>query len=278
MAAPYSGALKRSLVPQAGAQVWGTGINPIHEEYGSPAVRLAEIPPLRGETIAPKGAVPETLVNPELWGYTLEDSRVTGVDYDARPAWNEQPEQYRGDADEHPAWSASQSVNENFRSMHDGAHRYDQKYADSLPNETVTEGWRNKPKGSPANAKPSDPSQYEMQTSMVQRDRTRVNDHAVARGTDGSRAGIASRIVGQKLKIYSGQLRHYDMFPRQQTPNIPRPFSYRTAGTGIRRWMLRNEMADQYPIERVPPEDPYIGQQETSFTEDYGYTPEDYYG
>jgi len=273
--APYTGGLRRSLVPYSGAQVWGTGINPIHELYGSPADRLEAIRDREGDVAPPSKSVPEDLIATDLWGYQVDtNTRNTEVDYDAHPEWNQQPEQYRGDADDHPAWNASQSVNENFRSVHGGAHRYDQKNFDSIPSETVTEGWRNKPKGQPANAKPSDPSQYEIQTSMRQREETRNNDHAVARATDQPRSSILSRIIGQKLKIYSGERRHYDMFPRQQTPII-RPFSYRTAGTGRRGEMLPNEMFDQYPLQRVPPQDPYIGEPETSLDAGYGYTPED---
>jgi hypothetical protein len=271
---PYSGSLRRSLVPYSGEQVWGTGINPVHEFYGGPPDRLEPIQLPHGETVTPRDAVPQQYVSPELWGYTLDDERNTTVYYDARPQWNEQPEAYRGDSLNHPAWDDSRGTSELFRAQHEGAHRYDQKYADSLPNETVTEGWRNKPKGQKAVAEPSDPSQYEMQTSMRQRDQTRVNDAAVARSTDAPRESIASRIIGQKLKIFSGQMRHYDMLPKEQTQNI-RPFSYRTAGTG-RGWrMLPNAMFSQYPIQRTPPPEPSTGPLEEDLTQDYGYTPED---
>lgn len=271
---PYTGALRRSLVPYAGEQVWGTGINPVHEYYGGPPDRLEPIQLPHGETVSPRDAVPQQFIAPELWGYTLDDERNTTVYYDDRPQWNEQPEAYRGDALNHPAWDDSRAVSEDFRGQHEGAHRYDQKLADSLPDETVTEGWRNKPKGKDAVAEPSDPSQYEIQTSMRQRDQTRVNDHAVSRATDAPRASIMSRIVGQKLKIYSGQMRHYDMTPRTQTQNV-RPFSYRTAGTGLRRRMLPNAMFDQYPIQRTPPPEPSTGPLEENLSQDYGYTPED---
>lgn len=273
---PYSGGLRRSLVPYVGEQVWGTGINPVHELYGSPGLRVTPYPLREGESAPPSESIAQQMVNPEEWGYTHEDPPNTTVYYDDRPSWNEQPDQYRGNSDEHPPYNASQSVNENFRSKHEGAHRVDpeQKEADVLPSETVTEGWRNKPKGDPANAKPSDPSQYEIQTSMRQREQTRVNDQAVARSTDYPRASIASRIIGQRLKVYSGQLRHYDMFPRQQSPMI-RPFSYRTAGTGRGGDMLPNEMFTIDPVLRTPPPDPYMGEREDAISEGFGYTPED---
>lgn len=271
---PYTGNLRRATIPYAGEQVWGTGINPVHELYGGPPDRLDPIQLPHGQTTAPVDGVPQTLVNPELWGYTLDDERNTVVFYDARPEWNEQPEEYRGDSLNHPAWDDSRGQSEEFRSQHEGAHRYDQKFADSLPSETVSEGWRNKPKGSAATAEPSDPSQYEIQTSMRQRDLSRNNDHAVSRSTDKPRESIASRIVGQKMKIFSGGRRHYDMLPREQTQSA-RPFSYRTAGTGIRRWMYPNQMFDQYPIQRTPPPEPSTGPLEEDLGEGYGYTPED---
>jgi hypothetical protein len=274
----YTGGLRRSFqIPYEGAEKWGTGINPIHEEYGSDALRLEPLPERRGETAQPRGSVPEQLIATNLWGYTPEDSTyATGVDYDGRPSWNEQPAEYRGDSDDHPPYNASGGVRENFRAMHDGAHRFRQKLADALPSETVTEGWRNKPKGSPADSEPSDPSQYEMQTSMTQRYKTRDNSHAVARMTDAARATIDSRVTGQKLKIYSGEQRHYDMMPREQTP-ILRGFSYRTAGTGPVRYLRPNEYVPVMPVQRVPPPDPYEGDPETELTSGYGYTPEDVY-
>jgi hypothetical protein len=111
-----------------------------------------------------------------------------------------------------------------------------------------------------------------MQTSMQQRYQTRVNDHAVARGADGPRAGIESRVIGQRLKVYSGGERHYDMLPREQD-DMPRPFYYRTAGTGDPANMAPNAMWEIDPIQRVTPPDPYLGADETDLG--YGYTSED---
>jgi hypothetical protein len=143
-----------------------------------------------------------------------------------------------------------------------------------IPSETVSEGWVNKEQGRPGNAKPSDPSQYERQTSMQQRYRARNNDHAVMRGTDAGRSHINSRVAGQIVKRYSEGLRHYDMFPFQQTPETNRrAFFYRTAGTGLPEQMQPNEMWTQYPLERTPAPDPYIGPPDVSM--DYGYTSED---
>jgi hypothetical protein len=148
-----------------------------------------------------------------------------------------------------------------------------------IPTETVSEGWLNKPKGTPANAVPSSTAQLERQTSMQQRYQIRTNDAAVLRDTDVARAPIDSKVTGQKLKVYSGGERHYDMLPKAQD-TIPRPFWYRQAGTGDIADMAPNELWYIEPIERIPPPDPCIGNPETGFTQTHGYTTEDsqYYG
>jgi hypothetical protein len=164
-----------------------------------------------------------------------------------------------------------------IRSIFDGARKANYKMADSLPSETVSEGWLNKAKdGKLADARTSDPSQYEIQTSMTQRYQTRVNNAAVARGTDNERASIESRTAPQKVKHFSGEERHYDMFPAQQT-EILRPFLYRKAGTGPEQYLEPNEMYVATAIQRVPPPDPSLGVTETDSSLDYGYTDEDYF-
>jgi hypothetical protein len=276
MALPVTGSWSRqNVIPYATTTVWGTGINSIHAVTGEgDAVRLGQIHSWDGNVTLTHEAVPDQITEEERWGYTPDDTAFNGIVYDGRPGWNEQPATYRGGTDDHPSWSAPGAVNESFRGEREGARKTDPDSVNSLPSETVSEGWLNKPKGQPADAKPSNPSQYEIQTSMVQRYKTRDNDASVNRGTDESRTGIMSRVVGQKLKIFSGGERHYDMFPRQQT-DIPRAFYYRTAGTGPRGWMFPNAMYDQLPIERIPPDDPQIGLQETNIPQDYGYTGED---
>jgi hypothetical protein len=277
-------------IPYTGAAKWGTGINPVHAMYG-------EGPPIRimgregeegsaGYDGQPAGlnSLPQDWIPAELWGYHHQDSTINNyVYYDDRPTWGEQPPDYRADVVNHPpgmsndpAETKTTGTNNVFRQIQEGAHRYRQKFADSLPSETVTEGWRNKPKGNPANSQVSADSQYTIQTSMQQRYRARNNDHAVARSTDDPRHVIHSRVIGQRLKIYSGQERHYDMFPFQQD-EINRPFWYRRAGTGIPEMMGPNEMYQSQAYQRTPPPDPDMGPQEV---DQYGYTGEDqmYYG
>jgi hypothetical protein len=120
--------------------------------------------------------------------------------------------------------------------------------------------------------------QYERQTSMQQRYAVRNNNLAVKRGTDEPRTDIGSRTAGQKLKTYSGEIpgsnRHYDMFP-YQADQIPRPFHYRTAGTGYQQWMEANQWWQVQPVRRTPPPDPSMGIPETGEDQNFGYTAED---
>jgi hypothetical protein len=112
---------------------------------------------------------------------------------------------------------------------------------------------------------------------MAQRYQTRVNDHAVQRNADEPRSPISSLVTGQKIKYYSGGERHYDMTPRQQTPETAREFFYRTAGTGEPSWMEDNEQWDIVGMERTPPSDPYVGIPDTGDQLQYGYSGEDFF-
>jgi hypothetical protein len=143
-----------------------------------------------------------------------------------------------------------------------------------IPSETVSEGWLNKPQGTPADSKPSDDNQLIIQTSMTQRYRTRTNAGALARNTDEPRSDIPSKVTGQRIKVYSGGERHYDMLPKEQDAMV-RPFWYRTAGTGRADDMVPNTMYSISALQRIPPPDPSMGMPETEFVNEFGYTDED---
>jgi hypothetical protein len=285
-----------------GAAVWGSGINPVHGQYGGPPLRVEG----RNEQtpkVQPVDQSMDQTSQGELWGYTPEDwSYLNPAPLEhwvLRDQWNpgdfgiapsfpaatvNTPERRRNVTAGFPSWGQrSWAGLAWFRAQFMGEHRYPvdptwprgAELVRSLPSETVSEGWENKARGKVADAKPSSPDQYEMQTSMQQRYRSRNNQHAVARSTDDPRTDISSRIAGQKLKVYSGQQRHYDMFPFQQD-EIIRPFWYRTAGTGEYTDMIPNEQMERTPIMRVPPMDPSIGIPASAPTgSDYGYTQED---
>jgi hypothetical protein len=188
-----------------------------------------------------------------------------------------------------PPWGRSGAV---FRALRQGAQRYrlyhvpdsayspiTQEQPNSLPTETVSEGWINKTTSFLADASPSDPSQYEVQSSMRQRYEVRNNQRAQARATDDARSRIESRVAGMVEKVYSTGERCYDMFP-YQIDQIERPFRYRTAGVGPAEWMTTNEYNSLTAVQRTPPPDPAMGVPEVQEPADYGYTGEDtmYYG
>ena len=200
-----------------------------------------------------------------------------------------------------PAWASRpwQFVNkEKLRSFRGGEAEKDtpgpRGTSSEIPVEDVAEGWVNK--GSSGridpgevpddNVMPSAVAQYERQTSMQQRHLPLENERAVLRGTDEARTSVASRIVAMKLRQFSGQYpfvpgveetyRAYDMFP-YQIDDIPRPFTYRTAGTGPQRYLETNEQWMRTPMQRQPPPDPSMGipESELTDTDQFGYSTED---
>lgn len=323
MARAYRGPYARPSaypVPYATANVWGTGIDPIHSYYGEgPPVRVRGRSGASGSSPVDESgsrrdyqqAADSESLNPDqslLWGYPdgidySPDSFGGGADapistgdtapgihwyQDDRPAWNEAPAQERArtSTGDQPSWGSGGGI---FRAIRGGAHTYrlwhvkDSGYSpitaeqpDSNPTETVSEGWRNKVTSFVADANPSAPGQYEVQTSMRQRYGVRDNNRAQLRNTDDPRSRIASRVMPMVEKVYSTGERLYDMFP-YQIDQMERPFTNRTAGVGRADWMLPNAYHAVSPIERTPPPDPGMGMPEVS---DYGYTGEDtmYYG
>jgi hypothetical protein len=213
---------------------------------------------------------------------------------DDHPSWNEPTEQERvRRTSKMPSWGQGGRF---FRAVRMGAARYrlypledenegghyapvSAEQPNSLPTETVSEGWINKTTSFLADASPSDPSQYEVQSSMRQRYGTRDNLRAQARSTDDPRSRIESRVAGMIEKVYSTGERSYDMFP-YQIDQIERPFRYRTAGVGPAEWMTTNEYNSLTAVQRTPPPDPAMGVPEVQEPDAYGYTGEDtmYYG
>ena len=183
-------------------------------------------------------------------------------------------------------WGMPQRVYEALRSIRAGQGDGDtpgpRGTSSEIPTETVNQGWLNKPASGMEegyipddNVLTSDPAQYERQTSMQQRHQTLNNERAMQRGADDPRTSIPSRIAPMKLKVYSGEERHYDMFPYQMD-DIPRPFSYRTAGTGPQEYMVSNEQRQRNAMQRTPPPDASMGTPDTELSGDeYGYVNED---
>jgi hypothetical protein len=189
-------------------------------------------------------------------------------------------------------WGMSGAAKNRLRGIRGGQTEADTGWqqrgtSSEIPMETVSEGWLNKPStGMDMGHVPdddvygmvSDPAQYERNTSMQQRHKTQNNQRAVMRGQDMPRSEIPSRIAPQKLKVYSGQQRHYDMFP-YQIDDMPRGFQYRTAGVGPTTYLETNEQWTRTPMQRTPPPDPSMGMPDTEVGSDgnteYGYSNED---
>lgn len=285
-----------NTVPYTGAAVWGTGINPVHQFYGSDAARIAGRTGTQGsagygpgEKTPPFAASPDFVQTGEPWGYQPEDLAgldvfadpevaIHGIyfDQDGWPDWTEQTPQTRANTDLRAIYpvGAPGLVADTVRGVRYGPRDDDSEVSNEIPTETVSEGWENKLRGQEDLAQVSDPAQYERQTSMQQRFAVRNNRHAVQRGTDAARTPIGSREAGQKIKPFSGEQRHYDMFPFQQDV-ILRPFSYRTAGVGRAEWMRPNEMFVASPLTRTPPPDPAMGPEDFTLSDQFGYTGED---
>jgi hypothetical protein len=267
-----------------GARKWGTGNNPVHEIYGEgPPLSITNRLPGPSSPTDQLGEVDPSLEPADDYGYCMEDIASLGPYTGFPPEWGTETDDYRAsvaDQGGQPSWDMTSTDPEvvQYRNTQELDPRlWRGVMLKSFPTETVTEGWRNKETGAIETALVSDPSQYIMQTSMMQVDPVagRNNSHATARGTDDPRNNIRTRLTGQKIKPWSEGQRNADMFPYQQDTLI-RPFTYRTAGTGYPEQMETNEMYVSYPVQRDVPPDPYLGPEETDVISDgYGYVPED---
>lgn len=147
------------------------------------------------------------------------------------------------------------------------------------PDDNAAQGWINKNKSTEDDAVVSDPRQYEMQTSMTQRNKVRAGSQISGTASE-YEAPVASRITGKKVKDWAAptSVRHQDMYPYQQD-YIIRPFWLRNAGTGPRPWMKANDLYESQAYSRMPPDNPYPGPQvhqvAADTSQNYGYTEED---
>lgn len=251
-----------------GARKWGTGINVVHASTDDGTGRVMT----PGE--APYGLPANSPILGYQYGYTVEDLAATGdQSFTAwHPGLGETAKRGKSDL---PPWGHRKGppAGTGLRSLKRGMSEKETE-AQQIPSETVSEGWRNKVHGSVSNSVVSDPSQYEVQTSSRQRDETRVNSAASIRGTDAGRSPIASRIPGQKIKVYSTGERLDDMTPWTQDL-FHRVFRMRIAGTGDPSLLEPNEMYTSQPMTREVPADVYQGVSETAGN--YGYVTGDYY-
>jgi hypothetical protein len=271
---PITGNWKARQSLYAGASRWGTGVNPIH------AIRDGD-----GRNIAPDGTtnlVPAELTDPyanDVLGYCDEDSASTLYGYGTETGTADRPERpavtedFRGSSlPGFPSWGRRKGGTPGGIAIRAEDHGAEITYTSKEDfARSAAAGWENKVTSEVNDAETSDPAQYEMQTSMTQRDKTREGSQTSGRASTYS-APIHSRIPAMMEKKYSGAYRHGDMLPREQT-YAPRPFWNRNAGTGDPSWMKVNETATRTPLQRTPPTDPYQGTYVGAT--DYGYTGED---
>jgi hypothetical protein len=273
-----------------GAERWGTGINPVHavRDSGSRETGIKEnLLPL-GADDAEGGVVPEEILGPEQWGYSSEEASLfPGEDYrylvTDHPNWDDgtvgradrdgqimeagaypQPEGW-------PSWGPHGTGGdqdfplqdypggENLRAYSDGSETETSR-AIAVPTPGWRGGWLNKAHGALEEAEPSDPSQYEINTSMNQLHRQLDNGRAVARGTDDPRSSISNRLTGMKVKGYAksfgmgGGPGTPDM--RQQGQNLPyRPWFFRQGAMPPPPDTMYGTMTSFDPIERTLPVD-----------------------
>lgn len=251
---PITGTWKEQRNIQAGARIWGSGWNPIHavpDAYG-------------GRNIAPNTQM-------EARDYEIVDLNAPYTTYETdpsaevpyfgygeyngsaeRPPWTETSPNHRN-IDDYPPMNANGDVIRSHRIGTDA-----RETSKKNPMDEALNGWTNKENTAVTDSQPSDPSQYEMQTSMTQRDKVRNMSQTTGRASTYS-APIVSRIIGEKLKRLVGSPeRLADMFPRQQAVMV-RPFWMRSAGTDLPEKMYTNQNYQSVPLQRVPPGDPYQG-------------------
>jgi hypothetical protein len=258
----------RQQLPQnlAGAQKWGTGINPVHaQKYGNNDVGRNLAPgAYNGVALEEHGIVDSGNLGYTGYefGFTAEDLEMTGgADFsfmEAHPNLDVPPT-HHGQTGQFPSWGKGGDPipgGTAYRSLKIGS-AWKEQIPQQQPYGTVGEGWINKPHGEINDSRISDESQLIIQTSMMQRDLTKTNDLAVARGTDDPRSGIATRLQGMKEKFWSGGIRHEQMMPKEQNERA-RPWLYRTAGVGEYEGV--NDMYVAVPYVRAIPPDAYQGQ------------------
>lgn len=206
-----------------------------------------------------------------LYGYGTEDGTAD------RPSWGQsdtpggtQNAPSRG----WPQWGPRKNgmpAGSYVRSLDHGSEL--SSAAKLTPSEGPAAGSLNKAYGTVEDAETSDPSQYEMQTSMTQRDKVRAGSQT-QRASEYS-APIKSRIPGQRARYWPGGDRHYDMQPKAQE-TMQRPFWMRQGATGNPQWMLTNELYVSEPLTRQAIDNPYQGPTAgTDTNQSTGFTDED---
>src|SRR6266567_6413181 len=281
-----------------GARRWGTGINPVHAVRDNPG-RVTGIKENLSALGDPSDAPPEQLIGPDDYGgsdYQGDEPYPDEVFryQDERPRWNEVTPQFRDESNsgamgEQPPWGVYGDANlidgfplpgpaggmDPVLDIHHGEST-ERQHAIAVPTRGLQGGWLNKARGRDAHAEAQDPAQpgYQLAVNTAEQQgqgvKSRVNDRAVARGTDAPREAIASRTAGMAYRQFAqsvgmgGGPGTPDMQPFQQTAGLKRPFVPRRAGLPPAEDHYWNEMEGRVPLQRTVPPDPYQGDPETT--------------
>jgi len=260
---PITGNWKEQTSIQAGARIWGTGWNPVHAQRSGEGRNIAPdseaTPPVDMGIVdlnAPYTTYESDGPSDSIWGYGVQTGTAD------RPNLGQPGMQQRQHAD-FPGWESNGDA---IRSRDHGAEVTEVSKKNFI--REALDGWRNKETTEITDAKPSDSSQYVMQTSMTQRDKLRGPSQTTGRASKFT-AGIPSRIIGEKLKTLIGSPdRLSAMFPAQQAFMV-RPFWERNAGTDDPAKMEPNAEIGRVPFQRVAPADPFQGTELVGTTSGY---------
>jgi hypothetical protein len=254
---------------QAGATRQGTGWNPVHRQRDG-----------GGRNTAPGGSepAPDEIVGVDVFGYTDEDTASMLYGYGEqtgtadRPRVTEEPGSRHAVQKGWPQWGRYRAGMPGGTTIRAQDHGADLTYMPRDPMlHNAFAGWDNKLVSRVNDAVPSDPAQYTMTTSMVQRDKVLEGSQASGRASQYA-APIASRITPMKVKPFTGAPeRHNAMAPKEQTFRI-RPFWIRNAGTGPVAYSKSNAAHEQKALTRNPPGDASQG---PILSGDSGYSYED---
>ena len=246
---------------QSGAAKWGTGFNPIHK------VRSGS-----GRNVAPQGNT--GWVDPSL---THESDEFDEADYqDAlaptvygygpdtgtsdRPRWNEMEGGQDFDVEGFPSWGHYQAGLPGGTAIRAQDHGSEASYVSRNPvADSAMAGWYHKQHTDVNLPVTSDPKQYEVNTSMRQREGVRTGSQMSSGRASEYSAPIASRQAPMKERAMVGDpQRREAMTPKAQYQRV-RPWWPRQAGTGAPSRMAPNSMYASEPLTRQPPAIPDQG-------------------
>lgn len=285
---------QRAASDYTGATKWGTGVNPIHAipDMGrGRVIGTRQNPYPLGE---PSGEVPSEFVDRDV-DWLPDDYAVTAIPGEVfryqgeHPDWGEVTPQFRDDTNgvvmgEQPSWGVYHDDNPvdgfplpgptgGMARWLDVSHgeNVERQHAIAVPAGAVTGGWLGKVRGEPSAPESQEVGQEGFQWTLNNASRqgpgkqSLVNDRAVARGTDGPRSPILSRVAGATQKMYArsfemgGGSGTPSMTPYQHTPGLRRPWFTRTAATPPDELHSMNTMEGRSPMVRTVPADPYQG-------------------